>query len=163
MKKTILKKVKPMANFVIVTADKHTKEECAAMNGGIIRADLEDTLKEMQTVVACSLNAENIGLQPGMKIVFNYNAYAQITRPKDKYRAPDPNSMQKEIPDEYHGTKVNYNFKTIDLEGIPHLVLRTTDIDFIIEEMEEVEETKESSIFMPDEPNIIVKENTIIH
>ena len=51
---------------------------------------------------------------------------------------------------------VKYNFDVIEMDGKQCLLLQDRDIDFIIEEYEEIPDTEPSPLIKPEEKKLIV-------
>ena len=135
-------------NYLITTADRYSAEETAEMSGGIIRSDMVDMLKPYQTIVTTSKLA-SADFKPGMVVAINIDRYGSSKQRKDTL---------KEGMDEYYNAHVSYNVPTLILNDIEVLKLGTNDIEFIIDEMEEVEikPTKTNSGLIIPEANIIL-------
>ena len=132
-----IKKIKPMANYLVTTKDEYTKED---LNKGGLIVKVEGTLKEYQKVVAVGPLVR--GIQVGDLVCINPKRYA-------KYKH-NPGSLKDGVITD--NPVVSYNFNVIELDHISHLLLTDQDIDFVIEEWEEEKEAN----------NIIIPEKKII-
>lgn len=134
-----LKKVKPLFTKIICTADKYTEQRFIPGTNLVAPSDAKDGLKEYQTVVAVGNEVSTVKV--GDLVCINPQDYA--------VKKWDKNSMKSDMNDVYNQV-VNYNFSMIVIDGKDHLLLKERDVDFIIEEGEEVAEQ------LPQ----IIKENT---
>ena len=152
MKQIKLKSIKPLLNYLVVTADKYTAEELAEMHGGIIRTDMVDQLKPYQTIKYISKQAENDGFKVDQLVAININRYGRSTQKKNSYI---------ESVDEDYSAHIVYNVPTIEIDDIEYLKLGTNDIEFIITDFEEVE-IKKSSIILEEKPKDLILPKTNI-
>lgn len=132
--------IKPLFNAIVTTMDVY-EDDRVLPSGLIDTRRAKGTVKEYQTVVAVGDNVKS--LKVGDKVVINPARYA-VMKHKE-------NSMKNGVTDT--NMVMGFSFNTIDLGGVPHLLLFDNDISFIITEEEEVEESK---ILQPDKPKIIV-------
>lgn len=133
-----IKKIKPMANYLVTTKDEYTKED---LNKGGLIVKVEGTLKEYQKVVAVGPLVR--GIQVGDLVCINPKRYA-------KYKH-NPGSLKDGVITD--NPVVSYNFNVIELDHVSHLLLTDQDIDFVIEEWEE--EKKASNIIIPEKKIIV--------
>ena len=133
-----IKKIKPMANYLVTTKDEYTKED---LNKGGLIVKVEGTLKEYQKVVAVGPLVR--GIQVGDLVCINPKRYA-------KYKH-NPGSLKDGVITD--NPVVSYNFNVIELDHVSHLLLTDQDIDFVIEEWEE--EKKASNIIIPEKKMIV--------
>lgn len=119
-----IKKVRPLLNHVITTADTYNVDQ---INEGIIDDNSsEGQIKEYQTVVSVGPNVASV--KPGDIVLINPQAYA---RPVHKQREDSINGLMGD------SVEMVVNFPILPINGIPHLFIYDRDIDLIIEEMEE--------------------------
>lgn len=139
-----IKKIRPMFDAIVTTMDKY--EDDATTVGGLVDANkLKGTLKEVQRVVSVGDMVRNI--KEGDLVFINPSAYA-----KRKYKDGSMNDgviSTNEV--------ISYEFNTIDIDNVKHLLLKTRDIEFVIEDYEEVEESKTttSNLYVPPTPEIL--------
>jgi len=138
MKKIRLKKITPLANSIVTTADRYEN----VIENGLIRADVEGVLKPVQRIVEVGTYVKDVKV--GDLVSLNYNAYA--------YTKQVP-SVRNDEKDQIHYADVGYHIPEIEIDGAPHLFLQASDVSFIIEDYEEVEDSS---------PLVTVK-NKIIH
>lgn len=134
-----LKKIKPMFNRIITSADIY--EEDQYINGLIDTTKPKGSLKEHQKVLSVGTTVRDIKV--GDYVCIDPTRY-MITSHKDK------SIKNGIIGDEI---VLGYKFNTIEVDGKKCLMLYDQDITFIIEEFEE--ETR-SAIIQPEKPKIIV-------
>lgn len=141
----VLKKVKPMFTSLITTAEKYATDLKTV--GGIIDTTKAGSLKEYQTVLAVGPDVR--GVKVGDLICINPANYA--VRKYDK-------SSTKEAMVEHYNTVIGYNFNFIEINNELCLKLRDSDIDYVVEEFEEVEEPESQS----STSNLIIPERKLI-
>lgn len=123
-----IKKVKPLLNHVITTADIYAVDN---LNDGLIADNgSEGQFKEYQTVVAVGPNVATV--KPGDVVLINPQAYA---RPIHKQREDSINGLMGD------SVEMVVQFPVLDINGVPHLFIYDRDIDLIIEDMDEEDST----------------------
>lgn len=137
-----IKKVRPMFNQVITTMDKYSDDEMKT--GSIIDVSkVNNPIKEYQKVVAVGPMVKNI--EVGDIVMINPKRYGKV-------RHKEGSLKDGVITD---NPVVSYNFNVIELNHTPFLLLLDQDIDFIIEEYEEVEDSPQSDIIVPNNDIIV--------
>jgi co-chaperonin GroES (HSP10) len=136
-----LKKIKPMYTTVITTMDRYENDE--AVNGVIDTSKRKGTLKEHQKVIAVGASVRDI--TEGDFVCINPERYAVKKWHED--------SLKNNIV--CHNPVVSYNFNTIEVNGQQCLILQDRDIEFIIEDYEEVE-SNPANIILPESTGIII-------
>ena len=136
-----IKKVKPLFNMIITTMDLY--EEDQLVNGIIDATKQSGTLKEYQRVIAVGDTVRNI--HEGDLVNINPKRYAQVKHKKGSLN----DGIVQDNP------VVSYNFNMIEVDGKQLLVLYDQDINFIIEDSEEVEDPTPSALIHPNN-NIII-------
>lgn len=136
-----IKKVKPLFNMIITTMDLY--EEDQLVNGIIDATKQSGTLKEYQRVIAVGDTVRNI--KEGDLVNINPKRYAQVKHKKGSLN----DGIVQDNP------VVSYNFNMIEVDGKQLLVLYDQDINFIIEDSEEVEDPTPSALIHPNN-NIII-------
>lgn len=137
-----IKKIRPMFNQVITTMEKYSDEELKT--GSIIDVHkVNNPIKEYQRVIAVGPMVRNI--EVGDIVMINPKRYGKMLHKegtlKDGVIGDNP--------------VVSYNFNVIELDHIPSLLLLDQDIDFIIEEYEEEEDSPQSDIIVPNNDVIV--------
>lgn len=136
-----LKKVRPLFNMILTSMDTYEEDQ---MIGGIINSTKQrGALKEYQTVIAVGDTVRNI--KAGDMVNINPSRYAQVKHKKGSLN----DGIVQDNP------VVRYNFNTIEVDGKELLVLYDQDINFIIEESEEIKDDIPSAIIHPN--NDIIK------
>lgn len=118
-----IKKVRPMFTKILTTMEKYDEDQ---MNGALIDTSKQaGSVKEYQKIVAVGSNSA--GLKVGDVVMINPMRYAVMKHKKGTLKdgVIDDNPI------------VGYNLPVIDVNGVPHLLLETSDIDFVIEEYDE--------------------------
>lgn len=137
MAKLNITKIKPLFNRIIVTTNRY--EEDVKENGIIVTT--AGSLKEYQTVVAIGTTVH--GINVGDKVMINPARYVDVKQKE--------NPSLKDDLTITHSSVLTYKFNTVDINGVPHLVLFDNDIEYIFEG-EEIED----KIITPVTPKIIV-------
>lgn len=138
-----VKKIKPMFTALITTMDKYEKD--VRTSGGLLDVTKQQGgLKEYQTVLAIGSSVRDIKV--GDLVCVNPTRFAvkrhQAGTLKDGVVTDNP--------------VVKYNFDVIEMDGKQCLLLQDRDIDFIIEEYEEVPDPTPSTLIKPEEKKLIV-------
>lgn len=138
-----VKKIKPMFTALITTMDKY--EEDVRTPGGLLDVTKQQGgLKEYQTVLAIGSSVRDIKV--GDLVCVNPTRFVvkqhQAGTLKDGIVTDNP--------------VVKYNFDVIEMDGKQCLLLQDRDIDFIIEEYEEVPDPTPSTLIKPEEKKLIV-------
>lgn len=136
-----LVKIKPLFNRIVTTMN--TYEEDQYHNGIIDSRKAKGSLKEYQTVVAVGDTV--ISIKEGDLVAINPTRYAVM-----KHKA---GSMNDGVIQD--NAVLGYKFNTITLDGVEHLMLYDSDIDFVITESRD-EEMQTPAIIQQDKPKIIV-------
>lgn len=131
-----IKKVKPMFNRILTTADKYED----VIVHGIIDGSKSNTIKEFQRVIAVGTTVNSIKV--GDLVLINPKRYAvkkhQEGSLKDGVITDNP--------------VIGYNFDTVEVDGKDCLALYDNDISYIIEEYDDV---PDSNIIVDTKPDII--------
>ena len=135
-----IKKIKPMANYLVTTKDVYTEDD--VKQGSIIVKQV-GALKEYQTVVAVGPMVRSI--QVGDLVAINPKRYA--------IHKHQPGSLKDGVITD--NPVVSYNFNIIELDHVPHLLLTDQDIDFVIDDYVEEEEKKEEILIVPQKKIIV--------
>lgn len=138
-----VKKIKPMFTALITTMDKYEHDERTA--GGLLDVTKQQGgLKEYQRVLAIGSSVRDIKV--GDLVCVNPTRFAvkqhQAGTLKDGVVTDNP--------------VVKYNFDVVEMDGKQCLLLQDRDIDFIIEEYEEVPDPAPSTLIKPEEKKLIV-------
>ena len=130
-----INKIKPLFNRLLVTADKYEKD---VVKGGVV-VITAGTLKEYQRVLSVGSTVRDI--KEGDTVLINPTRYA--------VRKHNAGSLKDGVITDNPVT--SYNFNLVEVNGEVCILLYDQDIDYVIEECEEV----------PDE-SLILPENKII-
>lgn len=129
-----IKKIKPMYNMLVTTADVYTTEE-SIMSSGLLDQEKLGKIKDIQTVVAIGSSVRDVNV--GDKIGLNLELFAVKEFSKDSAKS----SM-----DEYYNKVKRYDIPIIILDTQEYLFMASNAISFVIEEFEEREEPIINSI-----------------
>ena len=141
-----VKKIRPMFTKLITTANVYENNE--GEHGIISRK--AGVLKEYQKVVAVGSTVR--GIEVGDMVLINPTRYAIKKRPD--------NSITNDI--EGGNPVLSYSFDYVDIDGTPHLMLEDRDIDYVIEDYEEVDNVINSALITPSSSLILPKESSLI-
>ena len=126
-----IKKIKPMFTKIVTTMDRYDKDQKV---GNLIDTHkVSGTVKEIQRVVAVGDNSA--GIKEGQLVLINPTRYAVMKHEKG--------SLQDGVITD--NPVIGYNLPVIELNGVPHLLIDTQDVDYVILDYEDdvVEETVE--------------------
>ena len=136
-----IKKIRPMFTALITTMNKYEQD---MTTGGLINVTkMQGGLKEYQTVLAVGGSVRDIKV--GDLVCVNPTRFAvkkhQAGSLKDGVISDNP--------------VTTYNFDVVEMDGKQCLLLQDRDIDFIIEEWEEIPDNP-SSIIQPEKKPLII-------
>lgn len=120
-----LKKIKPMFNGILTTANKYTEPQYMPGTNIIDPSKSKTGLKEYQTVVEVGNMVKEVN--PGDIICINPQDYAV-----KKYQS---NGIKEGI--EKMNPVTHYNFNIVILDGEEYLLLKDRDIDFLVVEYDD--------------------------
>lgn len=130
-----IKKVKPMFTTIVTTMDKYDDDEIR----GKILLQRKNTLKEYQRVVAVGTIVKDIKVGDLVKI--NPSRFA-IKKHK-------PGGLKDDIIED--NPTIEYKFDIIEIDNTPHLLLQDRDVEFIIEEYEDLKnKSSDKSLILPE-------------
>lgn len=136
-----IKKIKPMFTALITTMDKYEQD---VTTGGLINVTkMQGGLKEYQTVLAVGGSVRDIKV--GDLVCVNPARFA--------VRKHQAGSLKDGVVTDNPVT--TYNFDVVEMDGKHCLLLQDRDIDFIIEEWEEIPDNP-SPIIQPEKKKLIV-------
>lgn len=127
MKRTFLKKVTPTFTKILTTSHRYTEQECMDSHGLLMPQKL-GLVKDIQTVVAVGGSCRFVKV--GDKVGLTFNRYGRPIQKKDTLK----NSV-----DEYYNAEMVYDINSLVINGETLLFLDEGDIEYVIEDMEEVE------------------------
>ena len=137
-----IKKIRPMFTALVTTMNKY--EEDAVNSSGIIEANKQQGgLKEYQEVLAVGDSVR--GIKVGDLVCINPTRFGV-----KKHR--DGSLKDGVITD---NPIITYNFDVVVIDGKQCLLLQDRDIEFVVEEYEEIKPTAPSTIIKPKEKKII--------
>ena len=132
-----------MFTALITTMDKY--EEDMKTSGGLLDVNKQQGgLKEYQTVIAVGTTVRDIKV--GDLVCINPTRFAV----KQHREGTLKDGVISDNP------VIKYNFDIIEIDGKQCLLLQDRDIDFIIEEYEEVPDPTPSPLIKPEEKKLIV-------
>lgn len=136
-----IKKIKPMFTALITSMDKYEQD---VTTGGLINVTkMQGSLKEYQTVLAVGSSVRDIKV--GDLVCINPTRFAV-----KKHRE---GSLKDGVITDNPVT--TYNFDIVEMDGKQCLLLQDRDIDFIIEDWEEIPDQPQSTIIQPEKKIIV--------
>lgn len=136
-----VRKIRPMFTSLITTMDKYEKD--VKIGGLIDTARQQGGLKEYQKVLAVGSSVRDIKV--GDIVCVNPARFA--------VRKHQAGSLKDGVVTDNPVT--TYNFDVVEMDGKQCLLLQDRDIDFIIEEWEEIPDNP-SPIIQPEKKKLIV-------
>lgn len=137
-----VKKIKPMFTALITTMDKY--EHDMMVGAGLIDVTKrEGSLKEYQRVLAVGSSVRDIKV--GDLVWVNPTRFG-VKKHKE-------GSLKDGVITD--NPIITYNFDVVEMDGKQCLLLQDRDIDFIIEEFEEVPDPAPSTIIQPEKKLIV--------
>lgn len=134
----VVKKVRPVFTMVITTAD--MLEEKDMMVGSLIDVSkAKKTIKEFQRVIAVGPHVN--GIKEGDLVCVNPTRFG---KPYQKR-----NSLNQAV--EEYETMLSYQFDFIEIDGKVCLKLQDRDIDYVVEEYEEIEDFNPNPVIVTEE------------
>ena len=119
-----IKKIRPLFTKIVTTMNRY--EEDQTTEGGLVVAQKQaGAVKEYQTIVAVGSNSA--GLKVGDVVMVNPSRYAVMKHKEGSLK----DGVISDNP------VLGYNLPIIELDKVTHLLLETSDIDFVVEEYEE--------------------------
>lgn len=138
-----IKKIKPLFTSIVTTMDRYEEEIKTA--GGLIDTTKQvGGLKEYQKVLVVGSSVRDI--KEGDLVCVNPARFAV-----KKHQA---GSLKDGIVTDNPVT--TYNFDVVEIDGKQCLLLQDRDIEFVIEEYEEVPDPTPSTIIQPEKKSIII-------
>ena len=137
-----VKRIRPMFTSLITTMDKY--EQDVKIGSLIDTTRQQGGLKEYQKVLAVGSSVRDIKV--GDIVCVNPARFA--------VRKHQAGSLKDGVVTDNPVT--TYNFDVVEMDGKQCLLLQDRDIDFIIEEWEDIPDPASSSIIKPEEKKIIV-------
>ena len=117
-----IKKVRPLFTKIVTTCEKYDEDQ---KTGSLIDTRKQaGAVKEYQTVVAVGSNPA--GIKVGDVVMINPMRYAVMKHENGSMK----DGVIKDNP------VVGYQLPVIELNGVPHLLLETADVEFVIEDYE---------------------------
>lgn len=130
-----IKKLKPMFNHLITTMEKYEED---VITGGLIDTNKQKgSVKEYQKVVAVGSLIKEIKV--GDMVLINPKNYRILKHEKGSLK----DGVVTDNP------VVGYNIPTVEINGECFMHLNDNDIEYVIEDYEEIEDPKPSTIITP--------------
>ena len=137
-----VRKIRPMFTALITTMDKYEKD--VKIGGLIDTTRQQGGLKEYQKVLAVGSSVRDIKV--GDIVCVNPTRFA--------VRKHQAGSLKDGVVTDNPVT--TYNFDVVEMDGKQCLLLQDRDVDFIIEEWEDVPDPAPSPLIKPAEKKLIV-------
>ena len=116
----LIKKIKPLFNNIVVTCNKYSNDT-TVLGTTLVDTTKAGSIKEYQTVV--SVGPMVRGIEVGDVVFINPKRYAV-----KKHRE---GSLKDGVITD--NPIIGYNFNIMDIDGIPHMYIQDSDIDFVAE------------------------------
>ena len=123
-----IKKIVPSFTMVVTTMEKYSKDGLNEF-GLIDPTKSQGTLKEFQYVTAVGPNVRSC--KPGDLVKVNPSRYAV-------YKQRQTPNISDEI-EGYSRQLTGYSFNTVEIAGERHLILQDNDIEYVVEEFENID------------------------
>lgn len=140
MKALKLKKIKPLFNQILTTANRY--EEDGTIGTLIDATKTAGSYKEYQTVIAVGDSVRSI--KAGDVVSINPVKYMR--------RKYNDNSLREDFVD---NPVIEVNIPTIELNGVEHFLIYDNDVSYIIEDYEE-EYIPDIPIIKPKKPKLTI-------
>lgn len=128
-----IKKIRPMFTSLITTMDKYEQDKLT--EGGLLDANKQQgTLKEYQKVLAIGDSVR--GISVGDLVCVNPARFA--------VRKHEKGSMRDGVVTD--NPVVAYNFDVVEMDGKQCLLLQDRDIEYVIEDFEEIQDPTPSHL-----------------
>lgn len=122
-----IKAIRPMFTNIVTTCDTYTDDQFA---GSLVNVKKRSgSVKEYQKVIA--VGTDSRGIQVGDLVMINPQRYAIMKHEKGSLN----DGVISDNP------VVDYKIPTVELNGVKHLLLDIRDIDFVITDYEDTDET----------------------
>lgn len=140
-----IKKVTPMFNRIVTTANRHTEPAYFEGTNIVDSSKQENRLKQYQKVIAVGTGVHN--LKVGDLVWLDWSKYRIKYHEKNEY-------VQNK--DEEYDLKERYQVPSIEINDEQCLFLYENDVAYIIEDSELIEETDAENHIVIPEPKIIL-------
>lgn len=137
-----IKKIKPMFTSLITTMNKY-EQDVKTVGGLIDTTKQQGGLKEYQTVLAVGGSVRDIKV--GDLVCVNPARFA--------VRKHQAGSLKDGVISDNPVT--TYNFDVVEMDGKQCLLLQDRDIEFVIEDWEEIPDQPQSIIIQPEKKIIV--------
>lgn len=131
-----IKKIKPMFNHLISTMEKY-EEDVTSIGGLIDTHKQKGSVKEYQKIVAVGPLVKDIKV--GDLVLINPKKYRVLKH--------EEGSMKDGVITD--NPVVGYNIPTVEINNEQFMYLSDNDIEYVIEDYEEVEDCKPSKLITP--------------
>jgi hypothetical protein len=138
-----IKKIRPMFTSIVTTMDKY-EEDGYTTSGLVDTTKQKGSLKEYQKVLCVGSSVRDI--KEGDLVCINPSRFAV-----KKHRE---GSLKDGVITD--NPIVTYNFDIIEMNDTQCLLLQDRDIDFVIEDYEEIPNPTPSKLIQPEEKKLIV-------
>lgn len=137
-----IKKIRPMFTSLITTMNRYEQDKLT--DGGLIDTTKQQgTLKEYQTVLAIGDSVR--GIKVGDLVCVNPARFA--------VRKHEKGSMRDGIVTD--NPVITYNFDVVEMDDKQCLLLQDRDIEYVIEDFEEIPDPTPSPLIQPDNTLVV--------
>lgn len=141
----VIKKVRPQFTRLITTMNMLEEKDMYIKGTSLIDGrKIKKSIDEFQTVVAVGPHVN--GIQVGDLVHIDPMRFAKPVQVK---KPNQPDSLKTGM--EEYTSEVRYQFDIIELNGQPYLQLQDRDVDYVVEEYEEVEDFDPNPLIVTEE------------
>lgn len=141
----VIKKVRPQFTRLITTMNMLEEKDMYIKGTSLIDGrKIKKSIDEFQTVVAVGPHVN--GIQVGDLVHIDPMRFAKPVQVK---KPNQPDSLKTGM--EEYTSEVRYQFDVIELNGQPYLQLQDRDVDYVVEEYEEVEDFDPNPLIVTEE------------
>lgn len=137
-----VKKIKPLFTHLVVTMDQYNDD--VSLNGIIDTHRRKGSIKEFQTVVAVGPLVREIKV--GDLVSINPKRYRILKHQEGSLK----DGVITDNP------VTGYNIPTVTIDGVPHMFLDLSDIEYVIEDYEETDDSVRTTDIYTPPTDIIV-------
>jgi hypothetical protein len=129
----VIKALKPTSDGVITTANRYPANLAVSRkNRAVMDVARAGKVMEVQTIVSVSDMAAARGFKVGQTVLVSFNRYGIPVQVKNTLKT----SIEGE---EDYNAKLKYEIPVVDINGVEHLKLLFSDIEYIVEDYEIVQ------------------------
>ena len=141
----VIKTVRPQFTSLITTMNILEEKDMYIKGTNLIDGrKIKKSIDEFQTVIAVGPHVN--GIQVGDLVYIDPTRFMKPTQVK---KPNQPDSLKSGM--EEYTSEIRYQFDIIELDGQPYLKLQDRDVDYVVEEFEEIEEFNSNPVIVTEE------------